>query len=49
MRYILAIVNHAVGESHPDQVFSDMDKLIAYVNENYLEWTSLLVTVLPDA
>jgi hypothetical protein len=47
MRFILVTVNTALTEIHPDKEFPSMDDLKEWVLSEGLEWTSLVVTVLP--
>lgn len=51
MLFTLTTVNTKSSEYHPDMEFLSMEDLLAWVNKKGVEglqWTSLLVTVLPE-
>jgi hypothetical protein len=48
MRFILNTVNTELADNHRDLEFSSMDSLLAYVKEEGFEWTSLVISVLPE-
>lgn len=49
MRYILAVINTEKREYSFDKEFSSMKELWVFVNHHRLQWTSLMVTILPSA
>lgn len=48
MTLTLITVNTPEKEYHPDLQFPTMDLLVAWVDSQGYDWTSLVVTVLPD-
>lgn len=48
MTYTLVVVNTHNTEFHPDKQFPSMELLIEWVDTQGYDWTSLVVTVLPD-
>jgi len=47
MKYILAVVNTELVENHLNKEFNSMDELMAWVESEEFEWTSLMITILP--
>lgn len=47
MSFKLVVVNTPNTEFHPDKRFPTMDLLVAWVDTQGYDWTSLIVTVQP--